>query len=130
MEYLRFMEHVDGFMTMGDWIQVPGLVGIAHSYRRWTEGLPECHCFRRFLRARPGLPWHVGGCHVSCGTCLGSILRPVVHTLGRCCQNPQCFAVQGPYTGTTPPLPPRVHPSLYLPPWRPALHQLDTVLNA
>ena len=46
--------------------------------------------------SRPSLPWGMGGCHAMAGACLEAGLWVDVHVSGPDCQNPQCFAVQGP----------------------------------
>ena len=122
---------VDRFMTMGDWIQGSELLVYAHSYRPWTGTLPECHCFEPFLRARPGLPWDMGGCHACWDPWLGHRSGLRVHVSRGICQNPQCFAVQGYIPGTTLPCYPGYTSSRLPVPAVPAKHagQLRSTLS-
>ena len=104
-------------MTMGDWIQGPDHGHLFILHRPWTGTWPELHCFEQFWRARPSLPWSVGGWR---GVRWGMPevgLRPVVHVSERCCQNPQCFAVQRPYVPQVLP----THPG-YTPPYTSLLY--------
>ena len=68
---------------------------MSYSYRPWTGTLAVLHYFRQFLRARPGLPWRVGGCHEVDGGMPEVDLSPTVHIMDSYCQNPQCFTVHG-----------------------------------
>ena len=106
----------DGFVTMGDWIQGPDSCRSVDSYRPWTGTWPECDCFTLFLRARPSLPWSVGGCRVPMVDASEPVFDTRCACSEACCQNPQCSDVQGAMAGyypagTTPGTPPS-HPSL------------------